>query len=430
MLRALYQPLINAVFSLMWPKLRDKYTEGYDERRGSIPESKIEILRGARPFWVHGVSVGEVQAAIPLIKAARAAGYRGPVVVSTTTETGKAMALRLGTELFDFHIYYPWDKKNYVQAALNALNPWAFAALETELWPNMLWELRDRAVPAFLANGRLSDRTMERLRGFPGRAVGRHMYNLFTELYLREDRDADRLLNVGIAPSKLFVFGDSKIDALLERREYSDIAALRDKMEIGDAPVFIAGSTHIGEDEEVCRAFRIVKKEIPNAKLILAPRHPERIADIAGLFNGLHTTLFSSVTAGWDVLLVDRIGVLFELYGLSNAAFVGGSLVDKGGQNILEPAVWGVPIEHGPYMEDFTGPSEELQRAGLVTKVSGADELAADWLRVMNELDRTERFKAIAEDYFAVRSGAAQRTWQRISEYASREGGTDAFDRS
>jgi len=425
MIKALYQPLVNIVFALMWPTLRDKYTEGYDERRGAVPDEKKELLRGGRPLLVHGVSVGEVQAAIPLVRAAREHGYTGPVVVSTTTETGKTMAKSLGDDLFTFHIYYPWDKKEYVRKMLDALDPWAFVATETELWPNMLWELKERGIPAFLLNGRLSDRTMQRFNSFLGRSIGWRMYDLFTELYLREEQDAERLLNIGVTPSKLFVFGDSKIDALLARKKNADLAALRKKLSSGDAPLLIAGSTHPGEDEIVRDAFLIVKKDIPNAKLVLAPRHPERIPDIVGFFAGLRTTLFSSVMPDWEVLLVDRIGVLFDLYGLGSAAFVGGSFVEKGGQNILEPAAWGVPIEHGPYMEDFSGPSKVLSEAGLVINVSDAEALAADWLRVLKTDDVSADFQSIADDYFSMRSGAAERSWQRIAAHMPQKGKTD-----
>ena len=169
-------------------------------------------------MWVHAVSVGEVQAAVPFIKAAREDGWEGPFVISTTTQTGKAMAERLGKDLYDFHIYYPWDKNLFVRRALDALNPAAFAAAETELWPNMLSECRDRGIPAFLINGRISDRTWARVQGGLRRPLARGAYSLFASLFLRDEEDRERLTRIGVEEKKLFVMGDGKVDALLARR--------------------------------------------------------------------------------------------------------------------------------------------------------------------------------------------------------------------
>ena len=297
-------------------------------------------------MWVHAVSVGEVQAAVPFIKAAREDGWDGPFVISTTTQTGKAMAERLGKDLYDFHIYYPWDKNLFVRRALDALNPAAFAAAETELWPNMLSECRNRGIPAFLINGRISDRTWARVQGGLRRPLARGAYSLFASLFLRDEEDRERLTRIGVEEKKLFVMGDGKVDALLARRN----EAARDKLaaELGEPerPIFIAGSTHTGEDEKVLAAFAILRGRHPEARLVIAPRHPERAAAVALLVPAEYrTVMFSGLTAGWDVLIIDRIGVLFDLYGASRSAFVGGSFADKGGQNILEPFSWGVP--HG-----------------------------------------------------------------------------------
>ena len=179
----------------------------------------LEKLAGRRPFWVHGVSVGEVQALIPVIRSSRDSGYNGPIVISTTTETGKEMAFRLGEGLFDRHIYYPWDKKEFVQRSVRSMDPWAFATAETELWPNMLWELRDASVPAFLVNGRISDRTWKRMNGPLAKKIGASVYSLFTEIFLREKRDVERLISIGVPEAKLDLLGDTKTDALLSRKD-------------------------------------------------------------------------------------------------------------------------------------------------------------------------------------------------------------------
>lgn len=408
----------------MLPKLRNKYTEGYDERCGRYDEKKLNMLSAGRPLWVHAVSVGEVQAAVPLICAARDDGWVYPIILSTTTETGKAMANRLGGDLFDLHIYYPWDKKKFVKSALCCLNPCAFVTLETELWPNMLWELKEKKIPAFLANGRISDRTNKKLKSMGGGRIGRELFDLFTALYMRTGEDKKRLTGIGVAAEKIYVSGDGKIDALSARKRLGRTAELKALPGIFGAPIFIAGSTHEGEEWVVIEAYLMLKRECPDARLIIAPRHPERATDVQALLPPEITgSLFSEVTTGWEVMIVDRIGVLFDLYSLATAAFIGGSLVAKGGQNLLEPALWGVPVEHGPYMDDFAQPSSELIGLGLVVVVGSSRELADSWLKILRADDGREKYRRLSAEYFAKRVGASQRVWNGIKEHLESEYG-------
>ncbi len=405
---------------MSWPKLKNKYSEGYDERRGVQSQELIEKLKGRRPFWGHGVSVGEVQALIPVIRAARASGYSGPIVISTTTETGKDMAIRLGEGLFDHHIYYPWDKKEFVRKAIFSLEPWAFATAETELWPNMLWELKDALIPAFLVNGRISDRTWKRLEGTLKKRVGASFFDLFTEIFLREKRDLERLRSIGVPLGKLNVFGDTKTDALLSRKDLTARDRWAAKLGSDRYKIFIAGSTHPGEEEEVIRAFEMLKQRYPKTKLILAPRHPERAEEILAVARQKFSAgLLSSDQFDQDVTVVDKIGILFELYGTAVSAFVGGSFVDKGGQNILEPVSWGTPVQYGPHMEDFAEASDELIELGIATQVKDAESLGEVWLQIIqvSDNDNGENYEKISGKYFERCSGASSRTWERIYKY-------------
>ncbi|MEA4872232.1 MAG: glycosyltransferase N-terminal domain-containing protein [Synergistaceae bacterium] len=405
---------------MSWPKLKNKYSEGYDERRGVQSQELIEKLKGRRPFWGHGVSVGEVQALIPVIRAARASGYSGPIVISTTTETGKDMAIRLGEGLFDHHIYYPWDKKKFVRKAILSLEPWAFATAENELWPNMLWELKDALIPAFLVNGRISDRTWKRLEGTLKKRVGASFFDLFTEIFLREKRDLERLRSIGVPLGKLNVFGDTKTDALLSRKDLTARDRWAAKLGSDRYKIFIAGSTHPGEEEEVIRAFEMLKQRYPKTKLILAPRHPERAEEILAVARQKFSAgLLSSDQFDQDVIVVDKIGILFELYGTAVSAFVGGSFVDKGGQNILEPVSWGTPVQYGPHMEDFAEASDELIELGIATQVKDAESLGEVWLQIIqvSDNDNGENYEKISGKYFERCSGASSRTWERIYKY-------------
>ncbi|MDY9921570.1 MAG: glycosyltransferase N-terminal domain-containing protein [Synergistota bacterium] len=405
---------------MSWPKLKNKYSEGYDERRGIQSQELIEKLQGRRPFWVHGVSVGEVQALIPVIRAARASGYSGPTVISTTTETGKDMAIRLGEGLFDHHIYYPWDKKEFVKRAILSLDPWGFATAETELWPNMLWELKDASIPAFLVNGRISDRTWKRLEGTVGKKIGATFYDLFTEIFLREKRDIERLRSIGVPAAKLNVLGDTKTDALLSRKDPAARDRWKEKLGVCGDRIFIAGSTHPGEEEKVIRAFEILRERYPATKLILAPRHPERADEILAIARQKFSAgLLSSDRFDQDITVVDKIGILFELYGTAVSAFVGGSFADKGGQNILEPVSWGIPVQYGPHMEDFAEASDEFIELGIATQVKDAESLAESWLQIMQAADNDsgENYAKISAKYFERCSGASSRTWERIYKY-------------
>jgi len=380
----------------------------------------IEKLAGRRPLWVHGVSVGEVQALMPVIRSSRNSGYNGPIIISTTTETGKAMAFRLGEGLFDSHIYYPWDKREFVKRAIRNISPWAFATAETELWPNMLWELSDASVPAFLVNGRISDRTWKRLNGPFAKKIGASVYSLFTEIFLREKRDVERLISIGVPEVKLSLLGDTKTDALLSRKDRAAAERWKKSFEADRYKIFIAGSTHTGEDEYVLRAFGILRERFGRTKLIIAPRHPERAGEVLALARQKFSAgLLSSEDCGKDVTVVDRIGVLFDLYGIADSAFVGGSFADKGGQNILEPASWGIPVQYGPHMEDFAEASDEFIRLGIATQVPDADSLGRVWSGITERSagEDGERIRKAGERYFESSSGSSVRTWERIYRY-------------
>lgn len=404
----------------MLPELLKKYTEGYGERRGGYSPEKLKKLGGRRPLWIHAVSVGEVQAAVPLIRAARADGFGGPVILSTTTETGKAMALRLGEGAFDLHIYYPWDKREFVRSSLDMIRPLAFITMETELWPDMLWELRDRKIPSFLANGRISNRTEKKLRSIAGRKTGCEVFGLFSALYLRDEEDKQRLLRMGIAEEKLVVTGDGKIDALLSRkaRETENVMELAERLEVGRTPIFIAGSTHAGEDAVVIEAFLELKKTEPGIRLIIAPRHPERAGSVMALLPAdIKAYLFSELGKDWECLVVDKIGCLFSLYALGTAAFVGGSLVKRGGQNILEPAAWGVPLQYGPYMDDFAEASRELIDMGMARVAENSGQLADAWRDILRDGKDREGYRRRGGDYFEKKAGASRRVWSGVKAY-------------
>jgi len=356
-----------------------------------------------------------VQSSWPVLDRLSAAGEE--VVISTTTATGRETAFKLAGGLFKRHIYYPWDVPRIVRRALDAVRPRAFLTVETEIWPSMLGELRRRNIPAFLVNGRFSEKTACQARRRP--AFWREIYGLFTLLLVRSCEDMKFLTDLGIHDEKIKVTGDCKIDGLLMRKETADLSMAR-AIVGGTGPVFLAGSTHRGEEKVALEAFRLAKQSLPDARLILAPRHPERAGEVLASASAMgRAAILSQVESGseeggrWEILVIDRIGVLFDLYGVCDAAFIGGSLVDKGGQNIMEPAAFGLPFCHGPFMRDFAQAAKELGERGAASQVQNAEEMSIHWIDSLNPPER-QKVRAASEEYFGHTAGAARKTVDEI----------------
>lgn len=406
-----YRLGINAFFAaggLRW--LRRKYDVGLDERMGrfeGVPQGGV---------WVHAVSVGEVQSASSLVRAMKQDSPL-PCLLSTVTRTGREMAEQLIGGAADRMVYSPWDVPRFVRSALDAARPKAYVAMETERWPEMLSELKARGIPAFLANGRLSERSFRKLRRQA--PFWRGVLSCFERILVRFDEDREHFLApaLGVPAERIVVTGDCKVDALMNRKAKAD-ASRWAHLRRGDAPLFVAGSTHEGEDDIVIAAFRRLRRSHPGARLVIVPRHPERalFAVAAALpYPELRADLLSRLPDDWDVAVADRIGLLFDLYAAADAAFVGGSLVQKGGQNPLEPALLEVPTMHGPDMADFPD-TERMDRMGAAQRVRSANELASAWERALAPAER-ERVRRACRGYFETLGGAAERTWSVIKTY-------------
>lgn len=399
-------------YPALYPWLAWKYREGLAERRGFYPANVTQLGR-LKPFWIHAVSVGEVQSALPFVSAMRNGGYGGPVLLSTITSTGKTMARQEMDSLVDAHVYYPWDVPGIVDRALDALSPRIYTVMETEIWPNLLLELEKRDIPAYMVNARFSEKSF--LRAMNNRAFWSRILSTFRRIFARSEEDEARIREMGVDPSRLCRVGDSKVDALMERKGNVDGSKLAAIMG-GKRPVFVAGSTHPGEEETVLEAFAVVRRVFPESRLVLAPRHPERGGEVLSLaLQHGEACLLSKWAPGWTILVVDRIGILFDFYGRSDAAFVGGSLVPKGGQNLLEPLAWGVPVFHGPHMEDFHDLAGLAHRAGLARLIEGVESLASAWMAsVCPEFD-TASFGRRCEAFLAGIGGASSKTWEEIA---------------
>lgn len=399
-----YFALTGSLGLLGWPLYyrhlrRRKAEESFFPRLGLTPPPPPPP--GWPRVWLHGVSVGEIASAPPLVAELRRRLPKLSLTVSTGTATGQEVARRLFGPQGATVCYFPLDLPWAVSRALRVLKPEVFLALESELWPGFLLLAKERGVRLALLNARLSERSFRRYLRVPALAAA--FLSLFDVVAAGSAEDAARLEQLGAPRERLHLTGNLKVDRLL--RAWQDrqgipplpspsqaqaksgaptgpawLAALR----LEGAPVFLAASTHPGEEEVVLEAYGRLRAPSPALLLILAPRHPERAAAVEALARtrGWECARLSRLKAGEvrrgePVILVDTIGDLLDLYAVATVAFVGGSLVPHGGQNLLEAAVWGLAPISGPHLDNFRWAEEMLRAADALTMVQDADSLAA-----------------------------------------------------
>ncbi len=349
-----------------------EYGRRVEERFGHLDP---ELPKGA--VWFHTVSAGETIAAAPIIARIADAFPAQPVLVTTMTPTGSAQVqARLADKVA--HAYAPYDFPDAVERFFTALEPHLLVLMETELWPNMLRYASARKVPALLVNARLSERSA---RGY-GRvgALTRDMLSRLKFIACQYPDHAERFLALGAPVDRVGALGSVKFDVELPRDHRDRVARLKQDWALGNRPVWIAGSTHAGEETVVLDAHGRLKAEFPEALLVLAPRHPDRreavaqLIDEAGFSQGRLS--HGEAVAGVDVMLADTMGELLYLYGLSQVAFLGGSLVSVGGHNPIEAAICAQPLVMGPETFNFPDVVAAFSDAGCLTLVSDAASLA------------------------------------------------------
>ena len=367
--------------------------------------------------WIHAVSVGEVMAVIPLVNALRRRWPELHPVVSTVTPTGAQVVRdRLAAAT---HRYFPLDFPGAVRRALAAIQPKFFIALETELWPNFLRTLRRRGVPAMIANGRISDRSFRRYR--LARPFMQRILAGVTVFAMQSAEDARRIIALGAPPERVVVTGNLKSDAVPNEPGAEQL--WRRLMGLtGEEPVWIAGSTHRGEEEVLLEAFVGLRRRHPSLVLVLAPRHPERVPEVERLIRGrgltsVRRTGLPSARDTDAVIVLDTVGELAQLYQLSEVVFVGGSLVRLGGHNMLEPALRRKPVVFGPHTSNFREGAELLVNAGAALVVSDAKELEGALDRLLSDAGLRTRMGEAAFEAVAGRQGAVLQTLELIERF-------------
>ena len=367
---ALYVLVPATVYHLIWRGFRQPaYLQRWGERYGLYRTPPTDPVP-----WVHAVSVGEVNAAAPLVDALLARHPHKRLLVTTITPTGSARVRALWGERVE-HVYLPYDLPGAVSRFLRHFRPRIGLVLETELWPNLLFGCRDHGVPALIVNGRLSERSLQGY-GLLKPLLGRALRSL-RGIVVQSQADAERFLRLGASPRTTVVGGNLKFDIATDPQAKAFAREFRAAE--GARPAWIAASTHPGEEAAVLSLHRRLRQRWPDLLLLWAPRHPERFRPVAYAsaqagFRTATRQMTHQPDAGDDVFVIDTLGELARFYACADVAFVGGSLEDIGGHNLLEPAAAGTAMVTGPHLRNFADIAAQLETAGALR--IGADEAA------------------------------------------------------
>ncbi len=399
-----------------------KTRQGFRERLGFYPAGQLSCLKGRRVIWVHAVSVGEVKAAVPLLRALKQSYPEHALVMTCMTLTGQSVARKLPEP--DLCLLFPFDLSFVVRSVLRRLSPDLLVIIETEIWPNLLRQARRMDIPVILANGRISERSFPRY--LKGRLLLAPVLQNFSAFSMQSEEDVRRIQSLGAPVSKISVSGNLKFEIQADPPAPEALTLIRQGLRLPkDVQLFVAGSTHAGEESDVLDAYSKVLETEPNLVLILVPRHPERCPQVAELLlaRGVSFVLRSELDdyprdlASGMVLLVDSMGEMVRFYSASDVVFVGGSLVPVGGHNILEAARVGKPVLFGPHMENSRDIVKLILAAGAGEQVAGVDELAQRvQFLLSNSAFRTQmgqRGARVLEQH----SGATRRTLEIIGRF-------------
>jgi 3-deoxy-D-manno-octulosonic-acid transferase len=411
--------ILTLPYWLMQMSRHGKYRTGLGERLGKVSD-RVALLAGESAIWVHAVSVGEVLAASRLVEELRQRFPHHRVVVSTTTDTGQKQARKhFGSENV---FYFPMDFAFAIRPYLRSLRPELVVIAETEFWPNFLRLAHASGARVAVVNARISDRSWpsyRRLRFLLSRVLQG------VDLFLAQtEEDARRLRDIGAPSDRVQVSGNLKFDVPPPPMPPIVASLCAAFEQAGAGPVIVCGSTVDEEEPLLLRAFENILASHPRAVMILAPRHPERFAEVAQLLEKLgirywRRSLWSGDPIVGGVLLIDTIGELAALYSLADIAFVGGSLVPRGGHNIIEPAQYGVPIVVGPHTENFRDMVGLFQSREAVRVVSSAEFPLALMELISNQTVRAALGRRAAETLRS-QTGATQRTAEALEKLLER----------
>lgn len=408
----LYLSLPLIVLRLWW---RGRKAPAY---RARIGERFAVGLSGLRQggIWLHAVSVGESIAAAPVVRALQARYPGLPITVTCMTPTGSERILALFGDSVQ-HCYLPYDLPCRARKFLQLLQPKLAVVMETELWPNHIHLCTRMGIPVVLANARLSERSARGYGRLP--KLTAPMLAQLDGIAVQTQAEAERFLALGARPEAVQVTGSIKFDLKVDDQLLEQAAQLKQHWSNPQRPVWIAASTHDGEDLPIVQAHRQLLVDYPDALLILVPRHPERFAAVKQLCEqqGMRVVPRSTgaaITAEHQLLLGDTMGEMLQLLALSDVAFVGGSLVPHGGHNVLEPAALGKPVLSGPHVFNFLDIVGLMRDAGALREVQNADELAAAVAQLWSDPNDYQTMQAAGQRVLKANQGALERLLQVI----------------
>ncbi len=389
---------------LIWA-LNPKYRGRIRQRLGyNLP--RLNKSREPR-IWVHALSVGEAASSLPLLTAIRRQMPDACLIFSTTTRSGTAYAAARASSMVDHLIAFPFDLFWPVKKYIRRLAPDIFILIETDFWPNFIWQLKCRNIPIILANGRL---TTHSLKGYKRAAFFfRPLFDSFTALGVQMASDAANMRRLGVESKKIITAGNLKYDLPSPPASQTRQQPLFNRPAAG-GPLLVAGSTHEGEEEIILTAYKKLRQDFPDLKLIIAPRDIERRETIERLIKNMNLTSSRRSKGGSStgLMILDTLGELSTVYALADIALVGGSLVARGGHNPLEPALHGTPILFGPHMEDFAEISRDLLDCGGARQIN-AVELLPVLRDLLNKTETRRKMGERAAGLIRRNQGAARR---------------------
>ncbi len=406
---------------------KGKFHKGFLTRLGvGLPQD----LALNRPIWIHAVSLGEAIAVKGVIERLRESYPEKRLVISTVTPTGNKIArdIAKGTDLVT---YLPLDFSFVVKKVINKINPCLFIIAETEIWPNLIYRLHKNNIPVAVINARISDKS------FKGYTAGKFFVKQIlskVDLFCAQtERDAERLIDLGAFKDKVKVTGNLKFDNTKYTVSQEDFTGLKQKLGVSErGNLLVAGSTHEGEEEIVLSSYKGLLKEFPDLKLLIAPRHPERANEIEKIiikngFSPIRVSQLSSQSANaafggtppfgggrQTIFIIDTVGQLMDFYAIGDIIFVGGSLIKKGGHNILEPASLGKPVIFGPYMFNFRDIADLFINANACILIHGKEELNAAINDLLTNPDKMEELGKRGRNIIMQNQGAAARMLEHI----------------
>ena len=401
-----------------------KYVEGLRQRFGSLPSIDRHPV-----IWLHCVSVGETQAARPLVERIKREFPHHGLVVSTITLTGQKLARDVFAKHAERIFYFPFDWRWTARRALRTINPDAVLIMETELWPNFLRECKARQIPVALVNGRISRQSFRRysaIKFFLG-----PMLRGLNLAIMQSEVDANRLRDLGMPSDRIHTVGNLKFDAGAVAPATEKTDEIRQRFGLNsNLPLILAASTHAPEERVLLESFRHLNW---GARLMLAPRHPERFPEVASLIrdSGMSWARRTNAPDAADttatVILLDTIGELPATYALATVVFVGGSIVDRGGHNVLEPAAAGVPVVTGAHTHNFHAIVDLLNEANAIIQLPPLPydvpipELTKVFMELLSDRERRNTLAARAKQLVVDNQGAAERTVKLIAPLLSLE---------